>query len=166
MLRILLGSQMKSQTINKLVFDLFQKIKNNVEFRTKLILLISFICNFGYAIFLFVVSQIYSSKWFFVMSIYYALLSIARIFIFFEINPKNQLRRKILIMRACGCFLLLLNLVVSVMFFLLIDRTATAKYNEIIVISLATYTFSALTLAIINIVKYLKKNDRIGIAHL
>ena len=120
---------------------------------------LSLLFNFGYAIFLFVVSQAYFSKWFFVMSIYYALLSIARIFMFFETTPKSSLRKKILIMRACGCFLLLLNLVVSVMVFLLIYTVPYAKYHEIIVITLAAYTFSALTLAIVSIVKHLKKND-------
>ena len=62
-------------------------------------------------------------------------------------------------MRACGYFLLLLNLVFSGMVFLLIYTVPQAKYNDIIVITLATYTFSALTLAIVNTVKYLKKND-------
>ena len=136
-----------------------KKIKDNIEFRIKLFLLISLIFNFGYAIFLFVVSQVYFSKWFLVMSLYYALLSTARIFIFFEINPKNSLRKKILIMRACGYFLFLLNLVVSVMIFLLIYTAPYTKYHEIIVITLATYTFSALTIAIVNIVRYLKKNE-------
>ena len=136
-----------------------KKIKDNIEFRIKLFFLISLIFNFGYAIFLFVVSQVYFSKWFFVMSLYYTLLSTARIFIFFEINPKNSLRKKILIMRACGYFLLLLNLVVSVMIFLLIYTAPYAKYHEIIVITLAAYTFSALTIAIVNIVRYLKKNE-------
>ena len=136
-----------------------KKIKDNIEFRIKLFLLISLIFNFGYAIFLFVVSQVYFSKWFLVMSLYYALLSTARIFIFFEINPKNSLRKKILIMRACGYFLFLLNLVVSVMVFLLIYTAPYTKYHEIIVITLAVYTFSALTIAIVNIVRYLKKNE-------
>ena len=136
-----------------------KKIKDNIEFRIKLFLLISLIFNFGYAIFLFVVSQVYFSKWFLVMSLYYALLSTARIFIFFEINPKNSLRKKILIMRACGYFLFLLNLVVSVMVFLLIYTAPYTKYHEIIVITLATYTFSALTIAIVNIVRSLKKNE-------
>ena len=136
-----------------------KKIKDNIEFRIKLFLLISLIFNLGYTIFLFVVSQVYFSKWFFVMSIYYALLSTVRIFIFFQIKDKKNLGKKILIMRACGCFLLLLNLVVSVMIFLLIYTVPYAKHHEITVITLATYTFSALTLAIISNVKYWKKNE-------
>lgn len=144
-----------------MISTFLKKMKDNIEFRIKLFLFISLVFNCGYTIFLFIASQVYFSKWFFVMSIYYALLSTARIFIFFEINSQNPLRKKILIMRACGCFLLLLNLVVSAMFFLLIYTARQIKYHEIIVITLATYTFSALTIAIVNIVKYLKKNDYI-----
>ena len=144
-----------------MISTFLKEIKDNIKFRIKLFLLISLVFNFGYAIFLFAVSQAYFSKWFFVMSIYYALLSIARIFIFFEINPKKSLSEKILAMRVCGYFLLLLNLVVSVMVFLLIYTAPHAKYHEIIVITLATYTFSALTIAIVNIIRYLKKNDHV-----
>ena len=142
-----------------MISTFLKEIKDNIKFRIKLFLLISLVFNFGYAIFLFAVSQAYFSKWFFVMSIYYALLSIARIFIFFAINPKKSLREKILAMRVCGYFLLLLNLVVSAMVFLLIYTAPYAKYHEIIVITLAAYTFSALTIAIVNIVRYLKKNE-------
>ena len=139
--------------------DLLKKIRTNTQFRRKLFLLLSLISNFGYAIFLFVVSRIYFSKWFFVMSIYYALLSAARIFIFFELHSDGCLRKKIWIMRVCGYFLLILNLVVSTMVFLLIYAAPQTRYHEIVVITLATYTFSALTFAIINIVKSLKQND-------
>lgn len=74
--------------------DLLKKLKSDTLFRTRLFLLLSLIFNFGYAIFLFVVSRIYFSKWFFVMSIYYALLSVARIFLFFEIQSNGSLRKK------------------------------------------------------------------------
>ena len=142
-----------------MLLGFFKRLKTDTQFRIKHFLVFSIIFNLCYCIFLFVVSGIYYSKWFFVMSLYYTLLSTARIFIFFEINPKSSLRKKILIMRACGYFLLLLNLVVSVMIFLLIYTAPYAKYHEIIVITLAAYTFSALTIAIVNIVRYLKKNE-------
>ena len=141
--------------------DLLKKLKSDTLFRTRLFLLLSLIFNFGYAIFLFVVSRIYFSKWFFVMSIYYALLSVARIFLFFEIQSNGFLRKKIWIMRVCGYFLLVLNLVVSTMVFLLIYTTPQATYHQIVVITQATYTFSALTIAIVNIVKSLKQNNHV-----
>ena len=142
-------------------FSIFDRIKKDTNYRIKIFLYFSLIFNIVYAIFLFVVSQIYFSKWFFVMSIYYGLLSTARIFIFFQTNPKKDTRSKIKTMRACGYFLLLINLVVSIMMFILIYRNNIIKHHEITVITLATYTFSSLSFAIIGILRHLKRNNHV-----
>ena len=136
-----------------------KKIKENTEFRIKLFLFISLIFNFGYAVFLFVVSQVYFSKWFFVMAIYYGLLSMVRVFIFLKTRKHITKNKEILIMRAIGCFLFVLNLVVSIMMFLLIYTTQYVQHHEITVITLATYTFAMLTVAIIDVIKYLKYDN-------
>lgn len=137
----------------------FERIKIDTAFRIKVFLCLSFIFNIAYSIFLFVVGQIYSSKWFFITSIYYGLLSIARIFVYLQISPQKQLISKIKTMRACGCFLLSINLVFSTMMFMLIYGNQYIKHHEITVITLATYTFTSLSIAIINSIKYLRKND-------
>ena len=137
----------------------FERIKIDTAFRIKVFLCLSFIFNIAYSIFLFVVGQIYSSKWFFITSIYYGLLSIARIFVYLQISPQKQLISKIKTMRACGCFLLSINLVFSTMMFMLIYGNQYIKHHEITVITLATYTFTSLSMAIINSIKYLRKND-------
>ena len=137
----------------------FEGIKIDTAFRIKLFLRLSFVFNVAYSVFLFVVAQIYSSKWFFVTSIYYGLLSVARIFLYLQISPQKELVSKIKIMRACGCFLLSINLVFSTMMFILIYGNQYVKHHEITVIALATYTFTSLTMAIINSVKYLRKKD-------
>ncbi len=95
------------------------------------------------------------------MSIYYGLLSIARIFMFSQIHPNKTRLSKIKTMRACGVFLLLINLAVSTMMFILLYGNPPVKHHEITVITLATYTFSTLTVAIYNSVKYLRKNDHV-----
>ncbi len=140
-------------------FALLKRIKNDINYRIKIFLLLSFVFNILYSIFLFVISQIFFSRWFFVMSIYYGLLSTARIFMFFQTNINKDKRGKIIIMRASGYFLLLLNLVVSIIMFLMIYTTHGVKHHEITVITLATYTFTALTIAIISVIKHLKYND-------
>lgn len=140
-------------------FSILVKIKTDANYKAKLTLILSLIFNVGYAIFLFVISQIYHSKWFFVMSIYYGLLSAARIFIFLQLSPQKVLRSKIATMRACGYFLLLINVVVSFMMFILIYQSGVVKHHEITVITLATYTFSSLSLAIIGSFKHLKQNN-------
>lgn len=137
----------------------FEKLKTDTDFRIKVFLCLSFIFNIAYSIFLFIVGQIYSSKWFFITSIYYGLLSMSRIFVYLQISPQKQLVSKIKTMRACGCFLLSINLVFSIMMFILIYGNKYIKHHEITVITLATYTFASLSIAIINCIKYLRKND-------
>ena len=139
--------------------EFFERIKSDGHYRTKSLLTFSFVFNIIYAVFLFIVSRIYFSKWFFVMAIYYGLLSLTRVFIFANINPKKEIRSKIKTMRACGFFLLLINLVVSTMMFILIYSVGYVKHHEITVIALATYTFTSLTVAIVSSVRQLKKND-------
>ena len=135
------------------------KLKNDTNFKVKLFLTISIIVNIAYSVFLFVVGRIYSSKWFLVTSVYYGLLSVARIFVYFQITTLKQLASKIKTMRACGFFLLSINLVFSIMTFIIIYGNQFVKHHEITVITLATYTFTSLTMAIINCIKYLRKND-------
>ena len=142
----------------KTIFGIFEKWKVDAYFRIKLLLFCSVVFNLLYAIFLLVVCQIYFSKWFFVMSVYYGLLSIMRIFIFVKINAKTSRHNEVSIMRTCGCFLFLLNATVSAMMFLLIYTAGGVKHHEITVITLATYTFGSLSFAIFGIVKYWKKN--------
>ncbi len=139
----------------------FEKIRNDIAFRIKFFLRLALAVNFAYSIFLFVASRFSYSRWFLVMSVYYGLLSVARIILFLQIKTEKNMRSRIKTMRGYGWFLLLLNLVISAMIFILIYGERNIKYHEIYVIALATYTFSALTVAIINIIKYLKKNDHV-----
>ena len=140
---------------------LFKKVQSDIAFRIRFFLSLSLLFNFAYALFLFIISRVYGSRWFFVISIYYGLLSTARIFIFSQIDSKKPLYKRILLMRACGYFLFLLNLVVSVMMFLLIYTSPPVKHHEITVIALAAYTFSALTIAIVGGVKHFRRDNHV-----
>lgn len=141
--------------------NFFIKIKGNAPFRIKLFLCASFLCNVLYSIFLFVVGRLYISNWFLVMSIYYALLSIVRSVCIFQVYSRKQELPKIKAMQACGVFLLLIDLVVATMMFILMHGDKAVQHHEITVIALAAYTFSALTIAIYNYVKYMRKREYI-----
>lgn len=141
--------------------SLIQRIRKDIPYRIKLLLCCSFFVNLGYALFLFIVGKIASERWFLVSSVYYGVLAVVRIYLFRNLLSHRQLVSKIKIMRACGVVLIVINLVVSKMMFFLIDETESVQHHEITVITMATYTFSALTLAIHNSVKYLKKNDHL-----
>ena len=137
----------------------FNRIKKDIDFRIKLFLCISFLFNVSYSIFLLIVGNVYSSKWFLVMSAYYGLLSAVRLFILIQTKTEKNLRSKILSMQTSGFFVLLINLVVSTMMFILSNNKNFVVYHEITVIALATYSFSALTVAIISSIKHLKQNN-------
>ena len=138
---------------------IIEKLKNDTHFRIKSFLLLSLFFNVAYSMFLFVISRVYSSMWFLVMSVYYGLLSVARIFVFAHTDQTKQLRSKKITMRVCGYFLFLINLVVAIMMFILIFDNHNIKHHEIVVITLATYSFTSLTVAIISSIKYLRQND-------
>ena len=61
--------------------------------------------------------------------------------------------------RACGIILLVMNLALALMIFFMVYWNRTFIHHEITTIALAAYTFTSLTLAIINTVKYRKYNS-------
>lgn len=142
-------------------FSFLDKIRKDEQYRIKTFLRFSLVFNIAYSTFLFVIARVYFSRWFFVMSIYHLMLSTVRAMVFVQINPKKSERSKITTMRACGCFLLLINLIVSVMMFILVYESNPVKHHEITVITIAAYTFSALSVAIISSVKHFRKNNHV-----
>ena len=144
-----------------MLLALIKRLKNDVAFRIKFMLTVSFWFNLLYSLFLFIVGKFTQSKWFFVISFYYGIFSVMRFLLLQQLISHKKLRSKIKMMRTCGVFLVLINFVVSVMFFILIREKQVIQHHEITVITMATYTFTALTLAIYNSVKYFKKNDHL-----
>ena len=135
------------------------KLKRDIVFRIRLFLSLSLVFNFAYAVFLFSVSRIYMSKWFFVTSAYYGLLCAVRALAFAQFNPQKPLYKKAFAVRAIGYILLLLNATIFTMLFILIYTTPPVKHHEITVIALATYTFSAFALAITGEVKHFNSEN-------
>ena len=63
--------------------------------------------------------------------------------------------------RACGIIFLVMNLALSLIIFFMVYWNRTFVHHEITTIAMAAYTFTALTVAIINIVRYRKYNSPI-----
>ncbi|MBE6764075.1 MAG: hypothetical protein E7553_06995 [Ruminococcaceae bacterium] len=61
--------------------------------------------------------------------------------------------------RACGIVFLVMNLALALMIFFMVYWNRTFYHHEITAIALAAYTFTSLTLAIINAVKYRRYNS-------
>ena len=56
--------------------------------------------------------------------------------------------------RACGIVFLVMNLALSLMIFFMVYWNRTFNHHEITTIAMAAYTFTSMTMAVINVVRY------------
>jgi hypothetical protein len=74
-------------------------------------------------------------------------------------NPGEQMRKELIRYRLCGWFFLAMNLTLALIIFFMVYWNRTFTHHMITAIAMAAYTFTAFTIAIINIVKYRKYNS-------
>lgn len=137
-------------------------------FRTILTTLPTFLINVFYTVYNGVIGVMNQSAWFITMAVYYSLLGIMR---YFAVNterktsrmenPKLIRKRELSVIRTDGILLLLLNLALSGVVLLTIAKGTAKTHSEIMVISIAAYTFYKITMAVINMVKVRKMQSPI-----
>ena len=99
----------------------------------------------------------HSTFWFYSLAGYYFMLALMRFFLIRYLRENRAGEREeaeLVRFRACGYVFLAMNLALSVMVFFMIFWNRTFIHDEITTIALAAYTFTSLTLAIVNIIKY------------
>lgn len=97
--------------------------------------------------------------WFYSLAGYYLCLAVMRFFLLRHTTrhrPGERMRDEYVKYRSCGIVLLFMNLTLSLMIFFMVYWNRTFHHHEITTIALAAYTFSALTVAIVNTVRYKK----------
>ena len=137
-------------------------------FRTILTTLPTFLINVVYTVYNGVIGIANQSAWFITMAAYYSLLGIMR---YCAVNterkisrmtdPKLIRKKELSVIRTDGILLLLLNLALSGVVLLTIAKGTAKTYSEIMVISIAAYTFYKITMAVINMVKVRKMQSPI-----
>ncbi len=129
-------------------------MKENRIFKTA-ILSLGF--NFAYGIYNGAVGFSSHSWWFITLCAYYIILGITRfgVLIF---NEKNKNTSNRFIMRFTGSLLIFLSIILAGTAYLSVESERGIKHNEILMITIAAYSFTKITLAIINLVKA-RKND-------
>lgn len=104
----------------------------------------------------------HSSFWFSSFAGYYICLAVMRFFLArytIKHKPGEKLRDELILYRFCGWIFMVMNLALSLIVFFMVYWNRTFRHHEITTIILATYTFTAFTIAIINMVKYRKYNS-------
>ncbi len=122
----------------------------------------SLLWNTGYGLLQLGLGFYHYSYWFGSLALYYITMAVMRFFLvrYTRKNlPGAHMREELVKYRTCGIVFLVMNLALSLMTFFMVYRNRTFKHHEITTIAMAAYTFTSLTMAIINAVKYRKYNS-------
>lgn len=118
--------------------------------------------NSAYAVFQLWLGIYHHTFWFCSLAGYYFSLAAMRFFLV-RYTSKNQagekMHRELVKYRNCGWVFLVMNLALSLMIFFMVYWNRTFVHHEITTIAMAAYTFTALTVAIVNVFKYRKYNS-------
>ncbi len=131
----------------------------DVRLRVRISLYGSFLWNAAYAVFQLCLGYYHSSVWYYSLATYYICLALMRFFLSKHTTKHKageNMKKELTEYRTCGWIFLLINLALSGMVVLMIRQNRSTPHHEITTIALAAYTFTTLTTAIVNTVKYRK----------
>ena len=133
--------------------------RNDTKLRVNTSLYAGLLWNTAYALLQLGMGFWHKSFWFFSLAAYYICLGVMRFFLLrytLSHKPGEKMLTELRKYRACGIVFLLLNLALTLMIFFMVYWNRTFHHHEITTIALAAFTFTSLTLAIINIIRYRK----------
>ena len=128
----------------------------NEKARTMLSQGVSLLMNVAYGVFQLVLGIYHGTLWYTSFAIYYFILAFIRYYLadhVYRFYNKNELKREVGKYITTGLLLLVLNLALSVIVVFMVVEGRTFVHHFITTIAMAAFTFTSLTLAIINIVR-------------
>lgn len=155
-------------SIKQCIIDRIEKTEAGKQFireqRSRIVLfaVFSFSLNLLYAFYNGVLGIINQSIWFMTMCAYYIVLSAMRLSaILCEQKNKNVSSNDIeyFVMKLCGVLLVLLNFVVAGAIYISLSHNVATKQGEVVMITIATYTFYKITMTVIKAVKQHKNSS-------
>ena len=170
---VCLYQDLRNNVINKIIISikknpLGERFLDDHAFRTILTTLPTFLINVAYTIYNGVIGIMNQSVWFITMAVYYSLLGIMRYRAvstgrkISRLEDKELIRKKELsVIKTDGILLLVLNLALSGVVLLTIEQDTAKRYSEIMVISIAAYTFYKIIMAVVNMIKVRKTKSPI-----
>lgn len=138
------------------------KWKEDTRFRVNVSLYGSLAGNALYGIFQLWLGFYHHTFWFCSLGAYYICLGVMRFFLVrytMKYAPGERIRTELKKYRLCGIVFLVTNLALALIIFFMVYWNRTFEHHMITAIAMAAYTFTALTTAIINVIKYRKYNS-------
>ena len=139
-----------------------RKWQDDTRLRVNVSLYGSFFWNIAYALFQLWLGFFHHTFWFYSLGAYYICLALMRFFLVLHTSkhkPGEKMKEELIKYRACGIVFLVMNLALTLIIFFMVYWNRTFQHHEITTITLAAYTFTSLTMAIMNVIKYRKYNS-------
>lgn len=131
--------------------------RSDVRLRMNITLYGSFSFNAVYAVFQLCLGLWHASVWFYAMAVYYFLLAAMRLMLANHARnyaPGERQQMEWRKYRLCGVLLLLMNVALAIIIIYFVWQIRVFRHHEITTLAMATYTFAALALAIVNAYRY------------
>ena len=139
-----------------------QKWLTDTRLRVNVSLYGSFMWSALYGVFQLWLGFYHHTFWFYSLGAYYICLGIMRFFLVRHTRkyaPGERMQAELIKYRTCGWVFLVMNLALSLIIFFMVYWNRTFQHHMITAITMAAYTFTAFTMAIVNVVKYKKYNS-------
>ena len=138
------------------------RLQRDVRLRVNVSLYGSFFWNIAYALFQLWLGVYHHTFWFYSLGAYYICLALMRFFLLLHTRkyaPGKRMREELVKYRACGVAFLVMNLALALIVFFMVYWNRSFEHHMITAIAMAAYTFTAFTVAIVNVIKYKKYNS-------
>lgn len=133
------------------------RLKEDKRYRIVSFAICGFAVNLLHALYNGALSVISHSIWFLSLFAYYTILSSMRFGVIMQ--ACRNISTENFITRFCGIMLIEMSFVLSGVLYLSVTNNVAVKHQEIIMITIAAYTFYKVVLAIVNTVKIRKENS-------
>ena len=136
--------------------------QDDTRLRVNVSLYGSFAWNALYGIFQLWLGFYHHTFWFCSLGGSYICLAVMRFFLVRHTRkyaPGEKMQAELMKYRACGIVFLVMNLSLALIIFFMVYWNRTFEHHMITAITMAAYTFTALTTAIVNVIKYRKYNS-------
>lgn len=132
------------------------KVISNQHHRMVLSAAAAFILNLSYALYHCVLGILNLSLWFIAMCAFYGILATMRfsaVLCGYRNHYELFVDVEYFVMKLSGVLLVLLSFVLAAVIYISLSQNIAAKYGEIIMITIAAYTFGKITVAVVKAVK-------------
>lgn len=132
----------------------------DLSFRGQLSLYSSALISICYALFKLSAGIYYRSFWFGAIAIYYLILALSRVLLLHSIHKKQpDLRQEYKSVKKCGLLLFALNIALSAVTVQMVTGGMGYEYPGYLIFVMAGYSFYAISVAVVNLIRYRKLNS-------